>query len=272
MTRNQLLANIEVKQSLLCVGLDPDLKRMPQGLKGDAEGVATFCKLIIDATADHAVAYKPNFAFFEALGRHGWQALDEVAKHLSSMDVFTIADAKRGDIGNTASQYAQGILGEMGFDAITVAPYMGKDSVTPFFMEGKWAIGLGLTSNDGAEDFQMQTMADGRRLHELVLDKYDELGSPNQLMVVVGATRTEALAKVRARLPEHIFLVPGVGAQGGTVQDVMSAGAFKDQRGVGLLINASRSILYASSGLDFAAAAAKEASSLHASMRQYWPA
>jgi orotidine-5'-phosphate decarboxylase len=193
-----------------------------------------------------------------------------VAAHLQRYPQhFSIADAKRGDIGNTARQYAHGILEGMGFDSITVAPYMGKDSLEPFALPGKWGIALGLTSNPGAHDFQLRPMADGRPLYAHVLDAYRAWMSPEQWMVVVGATRPEGLAAVRTQLPKHFFLVPGVGAQGGTVEDVMKAGAISGE--VGLLINSSRGILYASSGEDFAEAAAAEAERLVEEMKAHWP-
>jgi len=271
MTRQELVAHIQTKQSVLCVGLDPDLAKLPAAFSRDAQGMADFCCAIIDATAEYAVAYKPNLAFFESLGPQGWEALTRVAKHLQRYPQhFSIADAKRGDIGNTARQYAQGILEGLGFDSITVAPYMGKDSLEPFALPGKWGIVLGLTSNPGANDFQLQPMADGRPLYAHVLDAYRAWMSPEQWMVVVGATRPEGLASVRTQLPEHFFLVPGVGAQGGTVEDVMKAGAIAGE--VGLMINSSRGILYASSGEDFAEAAAAEAKRLVDEMKLHWPA
>ena len=271
MTRAQLIAQIQAKKSVLCVGLDPDMDKMPAHFPRTAEGLANFCCAIIDATAPYAVAYKPNLAFFEALGVAGWQALARVADHLRRYPHhLSIADAKRGDIGNTATKYAQGILNELGFDSITVAPYMGQDSLQPFALPGKWGIALGLTSNPGANDFQLQPMADGRPLYAHVLDAYRAWMSPEHWMVVVGATRPEGLASVRAQLPEHFFLVPGVGAQGGTVEEVMRAGAIPGD--LGLLINSSRGILYASAGADFAEAAAAEAECLVAEMQTHWPA
>ena len=270
MTRELLEAFIAQKKSVLCVGLDPDVDKLPHAFPKTAQGIADFCCAIIDATAEYAVAYKPNLAFFEAMGPAGWSALAQVAEHLLQYPHhFTIADAKRGDIGNTAKQYAKGILEGFGFDAITVAPYMGRDSIEPFALPGKWAIGLGLTSNPGAQDFQLQPMADGRPLYAHVLDAYKNWADPGQWMVVVGATRPEGLAAVRAQLPEHFFLVPGVGAQGGSVQEVMQSGACK--KGVGLLINSSRGIIYASSGDDFAEAARQEAKRLVDQMQMYWP-
>ncbi len=270
MTREELIAQIQRKKSVLCVGLDPDMGKMPVHFPRTAAGLADFCCAIIDATAPYAVAYKPNLAFFESLGATGWQALARVADHLLTYpDHFSIADAKRGDIGNTATKYAQGILQEFGFDAITVAPYMGKDSMEPFALPGKWVIALGLTSNPGAQDFQMQPMADGRPLYAHVLDSYAAWADPRQWMVVVGATRPDGLAAVRAHLPQHFFLVPGVGAQGGTVKDVMKAGAISGD--LGLLINSSRGIMYARSDEQFAEAAAAESARLVAEMHRHWP-
>jgi orotidine-5'-phosphate decarboxylase len=255
----ELSQRIEAQGHGLCVGLDPDPAKLPSGTD-----LASFCVGIIDATADIAVAYKPNFAFFEALGRPGWDALEAVTTHLRGLPQkpLLIADAKRGDIGNTASRYAQGILEVMGYDAITVAPYMGRDSVEPFFREGKWVVGLGLTSNPGADDIQQLPLADGRKVYEAVADAYLQWGQPEHLMVVVGATRPEALGALRDRMPDTFFLVPGVGAQGGSAADVVRHGSFRTKPGMGLLINASRSIMYASPGRDWQAAAAVAAEDL----------
>lgn len=274
MTRHELIERIETKQSVLCVGLDPDLQKLPDSVSRDPQGVFDFCRNIIDATLPHAVAYKPNFAFFEAMGAEGYAVLSDIADYLHSLEdrPFTIADAKRGDIGNTAMQYAAGTLGLMGFDSMTIAPYMGKDSVTPFFMEGKWAIPLGLTSNPGANDLQRLNLDMGdRKVYEAVLDLYDAWGTPDQLMVVVGATRPELLGEIRQRMPDHFFLVPGVGAQGGTVADVMRHGAFQDQHGVGTLINVSRGISFASQGEDYAKVAGRKAAEYHEQMKANWP-
>ncbi|CAI8338039.1 MAG: Orotidine 5'-phosphate decarboxylase [Owenweeksia sp. TMED14] len=272
MTRAELIKNIENKKSVLCVGLDPDLTKMPSLFPSNSNGVVEFCKGIIDATADYAVAYKPNLAFFESLGESGWEALAKVADHLKDYPQhFSIADAKRGDIGNTAKMYAEGILVKLGFDSITVAPYMGKDSIEPFSILGKWGIALGLTSNPGAQDFQMKKMEDDRYLYEHVLDAYKEWISPENWMIVVGATREVSMRKIRHQLPEYFFLVPGVGHQGGTIKHVMDSGVFTSGIGVGVLINASRSICYASSDKNYASAAAKEASRLHEEMKYYWP-
>lgn len=255
----QLIQRIETAGHGLCVGLDPDPAKLPEGMD-----LATFCLGVIDATAHVAVAYKPNFAFFEGMGRPGWDALDTVTEHLKSLPQapLLIADAKRGDIGNTAARYAQGILSEWGYDAITVAPYMGRDSVEPFMLPDKWLVGLGLTSNPGADDLQQLVLVDGRKVYEAVVDSYLEWGSPQNLMVVAGATRPEALGALRDRMPETFFLVPGVGAQGGSAADVVRHGAFRAKPGMGLLINASRSIMYASTGPDWREAAKTAAESL----------
>jgi len=265
MTYAELTQRIEEAGHGLCVGLDPDPSKIPSGVRD----LAQFCIGIIEATAHVAVAYKPNFAFFEALGRPGWDALETVSMHLRDLPQkpLLIADAKRGDIGNTASRYAQGILEVMGYDAITVAPYMGRDSVEPFLREGKWVVGLGLTSNPGADDLQQLALHDGRRVYEAVADSYLTWGTPHNLMVVAGATRPEALGALRDRMPDTFFLVPGVGAQGGSAEEVVRHGAFRGKPGMGLLINASRSIMYASSGADWQRSAADSAEALAAEIR-----
>ncbi|MEY4650286.1 MAG: orotidine-5'-phosphate decarboxylase [Bacteroidota bacterium] len=261
----ELTKRIEAVGHGLCVGLDPDPAKLPTGTD-----LASFCVGIIDATAHVAVAYKPNFAFFEALGRPGWDALDAVTRHLRALPQkpFLIADAKRGDIGNTAARYAQGILEVMGYDAVTVAPYMGRDSVEPFLRDGKWVVGLGLTSNPGADDLQQLPLEDGRRVYEAVADAYLQWGRPDNLMVVAGATRPEALGALRDRMPDTFFLVPGVGAQGGSAEDVVRHGAFRGKPGMGLLINASRSIMYASNGSNWREAATQSAEALAAEITQ----
>jgi orotidine-5'-phosphate decarboxylase len=263
-----LVYAIESRQSVLCVGLDSDVSKLPSGFAAKPASLADFNKAIIDATAEYAVAYKPNLAFYEAYGLEGWKALEETIGYLRNQypGHLTIADAKRGDIGNTASQYAKGLLQELGFDAITVAPYMGRDSVEPFLLPDKWAVVLALTSNGGADDFQQQRMADGRPLYAHVLERVSQWIPTEQRMFVVGATRPEGLAHVRTLAEDTYFLVPGVGAQGGSVAEVLGAAGWKNRPGVGVLINASRSIQYASNGLDFAAAAAREASALQTQM------
>jgi orotidine-5'-phosphate decarboxylase len=255
MTRQVLHEQIQQKQSFLCVGLDADIHKLPKHLLTERDPILTFNRAIIDATADLAVAYKPNLAFYESLGIRGWESLQNSLEYIPS-ECFTIADAKRGDIGNTADMYARTFFKTYAFDSVTVNPYMGKDSVTPFLAyEGKWAIVLGLTSNPGAADFQY---FEGKveKLYTHAIKKMASWGSPDNLMFVVGATRAEEIASIRALVPDHFFLVPGVGAQGGSLSEVYKHGANKQ---VGLLVNASRSILYASSGKDFAEAARAEA-------------
>jgi orotidine-5'-phosphate decarboxylase len=255
MTRQVLHEQIQQKQSFLCVGLDADIHKLPKHLLTERDPILTFNRAIIDATADLAVAYKPNLAFYESLGIRGWESLQNSLEYIPS-ECFTIADAKRGDIGNTADMYARTFFKTYAFDSVTVNPYMGKDSVTPFLAyEGKWAIVLGLTSNPGAADFQYFEGKD-EKLYTHAIKKMASWGSPDNLMFVVGATRAEEIASIRALVPDHFFLVPGVGAQGGSLSEVYKHGSNKQ---VGLLVNASRSILYASSGKDFAEAARAEA-------------
>lgn len=263
MNRKELYNQIKQKQSFLCVGLDADIHKLPTHLLSEPDPVFAFNRAIIDATADLAVAYKPNLAFYESLGLRGWESLQRTLDYIPS-DCFTIADAKRGDIGNTADMYARTFFNTYPFDAVTVNPYMGRDSVQPFLKyEGKWAIVLGLTSNPGAADFQYFEGKDGRPLFEHAIRQMGEWGHADQLMFVVGATRTDEIAAIRALVPDHFFLVPGVGAQGGSLEEVYKHGANKQ---VGLLVNASRSILYASKGKDFAAAAAAEAKRMQTDM------
>jgi len=255
MTRQMLHEQILQKQSFLCVGLDADIHKLPKHLLTERDPIFTFNRAIIDATADLAVAYKPNMAFYESLGIRGWESLQNSLEYIPS-ECFTIADAKRGDIGNTAHMYARTFFNTYPFDSVTVNPYMGKDSVTPFLgYEGKWAIVLGLTSNPGAEDFQHFEGKD-EPMYSYAIKKMASWGTPDNLMFVVGATRVDEMASIRAMVPEYFLLVPGVGAQGGTLSDVYKHGANSQ---VGLLVNASRSILYASSGKDFAEAARAEA-------------
>lgn len=236
---------------MLCVGLDTDLKLIPQHLLSEADPVFAFNKAIIDATLDIALAYKPNIAFYEAMGIRGWQSLEKTIQYLNQFkdEAFTIADAKRGDIGNTSKMYAKSFFEWLDFDSVTVAPYMGEDSVTPFLdYKDKWVILLGLTSNKGSKDFQF-TESEGKRLYERVIQKAQEWGGPDRLMYVVGATHPAELRAIRALAPEHFFLVPGVGAQGGDVREICEAGINKHG---GLLINSARQIIYASGGTDFA--------------------
>lgn len=271
MNYHELVFAIESRQSVLCVGLDSDVAKLPHGFPSAPSALVDFNKAIIDATAEHAVAYKPNLAFYEAYGLEGWKALEATIDYLKSRypGHLTIADAKRGDIGNTATQYAQGLLNGMGFDAITVAPYMGRDSVEPFLLPEKWAVVLALTSNAGADDFQQKILADGRPLYAHVLEQVSQWIPGDQRMFVVGATRPEGLKQVRSWVDDTFFLVPGVGAQGGTVSEVLGAAGWKNRPGVGVLINASRSIQYASSGADFQEAAEREARTLHESMAHW---
>lgn len=266
MTREELIAEIYRKQSFLCVGLDPELEKIPQHLLDFEDPIFEFNKRIIDATSEFAVAFKPNTAFYEAQGVKGWASLEKTLNYLPK-NCFVIADAKRGDIGNTASAYAKTFFETLPCDAVTVAPYMGKDSVQPFLqLEGKWAIVLGLTSNEGAQDFQTLKNSSQQPLYAHVIEKVASWGTPENLMFVVGATRAEQLKEIRSLVPQHFLLVPGVGAQGGSLEQVVDAGMNPD---VGLLINASRSIIYASSGKDFDLAAKKEALKLQTEMGLY---
>jgi orotidine-5'-phosphate decarboxylase len=263
MTRAELSAQIRQKQSYLCVGLDADIGRLPRHLLDKDDPVFEFNKAIIDATKDLCVAYKPNLAFYEALGSKGWESLRKTLEYISG-EHFTIADAKRGDIGNTSRLYAQAFFGEMGFDAVTVAPYMGVDSVQPFLeFEGKWVILLALTSNKGSQDFQFDQQENGQPLYEKVMRKAQEWGTPGNLMYVVGATHPEKFKEIREIAPEHFLLVPGVGAQGGDLEALTRHGANSD---VGLLVNSSRGIIFAGEGEDFAEKARGAAQALQASM------
>lgn len=275
MNKEQLFNNICTKKSFLCVGLDTDLSKIPPHLLETEDPVFEFNKSIINATIDYCVAYKPNYAFYEANGLMGLQSLFRTMEYLEPYreQVFLIADAKRGDIGNTSGNYARAFFDKSAsgfdFDAVTVAPYMGVDSVSPFLdFPGKWAILLALTSNKGAFDFQFsECLLQGseRKLFEHVLETSKNWGSSENMMFVVGATQAEMLSGIRKIVPDHFLLVPGVGAQGGSLQDVVSYGINKQ---CGLIVNASRSILYASSGLDFAAKAREEAASIQKEMER----
>lgn len=257
MNYQRLVEIIRKRKSYLCVGLDTDPAKIPAGIS-----MLDFNKAIIDATRPYCVAYKPNIAFYECLGAEGWEILEETVKYIGN-DHFTIADAKRGDIGNTSTYYAKTFFETYGFDSVTVAPYMGKDSVQPFLaFENKWAIVLALTSNPGAMDFQLFQQGD-KKLFEEVLEKVSTWGTHENTMYVVGATRADMLADIRKIVPHHFLLVPGVGAQGGSLEEVAKYGMNEN---VGLLVNASRSILYASNGSDFASAAEKEAKSIQLAM------
>lgn len=265
MNRQELVGLIKERQSYLCVGLDTDIHKIPKHLLSHADPVFAFNKAIIDATKDLCVAYKINTAFYECMGIRGWETLQRTVEYIPS-GIFTIADAKRGDIGNTATQYAKTFFDTYNFDAVTVAPYMGKDSVAPFLsFPEKWAIVLGLTSNEGSQDFQLQRIGD-EYLYEKVIRTTMEWGSPDHLMFVVGATHTAQLAAVRQLAPDHFFLVPGVGAQGGSLQEISSMAMNKD---CGLLVNASRAIIYAGNGEDFAADARSVAMQYQQEMAGY---
>jgi len=266
MTRSELIAQIRKKHSFLCVGLDPDPERMPAKYRRTPDGVVEFCRKIIDATREYCVAYKPNIAFFEALGREGWDVLYKVAEYLPR-ECFLIADAKRADIGNSSRMYARAFFEEMNFDAVTVAPYMGSDSVVPFLeYKDKWTILLALTSNLGSQDFQMITDVEGMPLHERVIKTATEWGTPENLMFVIGATHPNMLNDVRGMAPDHFFLVPGVGAQGGDLRSVAQTALTDD---VGLLINSTRAVIYASQGEDFAVKAGEKAREYRDDMAEY---
>lgn len=263
MTRHELIEQIRIKRSFLCVGLDTDLSKIPAHLLETEDPIFEFNKAIIDATKDFAVAYKPNIAFYECYGPKGWESLQKTIDYIPK-NIFTIADAKRGDIGNTSSYYAKTFFDYLKCDSVTVAPYMGEDSVTPFLeFDNKWVILLALTSNKGALDFQMTKDENGQELFKKVLLRSCEWGTPENLMFVVGATRAEGIGEVRKLVPDHFFLVPGVGAQGGSLEDVTNYGWNAD---CGLLVNSSRGIIYASNGLDFAQRAAEEAKKLQEEM------
>ncbi|EEX52062.1 orotidine 5'-phosphate decarboxylase [Prevotella sp. oral taxon 472 str. F0295] len=259
MTREELIKQIRTKQSFLCVGLDTDIKKIPQQLLQADDPIFEFNKAIIDATAPYSVAYKPNLAFYESLGVKGLLAFERTVAYLNENypEQFIIADAKRGDIGNTSQMYARTFFETYNLDALTVAPYMGEDSVTPFLAyEGKWVILLALTSNKGSHDFQLMGDAQGTRLFEHVLTKSQTWGNADNMMYVVGATQGEAFKDIRRHAPNHFLLVPGIGAQGGSLHDVCQYGMNKD---CGLLVNSSRGIIYASNGVDFAQVAAEKA-------------
>ncbi len=266
MNRSLLLTEIKKKKSYLCVGLDTDPEKIPAHLRSLPDPVLEFNKQIIDATRDFCVAYKPNIAFYEALGPAGWESLKKTVDYIPS-EHFTIADAKRGDIGNTSSMYAKAFFEAMDFDAITVTPYMGADSVTPFLsFKDKVVILLAHTSNPGSDDFQLFRSSGGSTLYEEVIRKSQAWGTPENLMYVVGATRADRIAEIRKLAPEHFFLVPGVGAQGGDLREVSSQGMTSD---CGLLVNSARAIIYASSGRDFAQAARAEAARTRNEMSRY---
>lgn len=268
MNRQELVENIRRKGSFLCVGLDSDIKKLPAHLLQCEKPVLEFNKAIIDATAPYCVAYKPNLAFYEASGVDGWKTLEETVRYIRQNypDQFIIADAKRGDIGNTSDLYARSFFDHLDVDALTVAPYMGKDSVTPFLgRKGKWVILLALTSNAGSADFQMLRLDNGRRLFEQVIETSKQWAGDDEMMYVVGATQGRLFEDIRRVAPTNFLLVPGVGAQGGSLEEVAKYGMSKD---CGLLVNSSRGIIFASRDEDFAHAAAAEAARLAQQMRQ----
>lgn len=266
MNKKELIDNIFRKKSFLCVGLDPDISKMPEHLQLHEDGLFLFNKAIIDATAEYCVAYKPNLAFYECHGLKGWEAFEKTVHYIQENypDQLTIADAKRGDIGNTSSMYARGLFGDTNVDAITVAPYMGEDSVKPFLAyPNKWVIVLGLTSNKGSHDFQLMQDAAGERLFERVLRVSQEWGSSENMMYVVGATQGSLFADIRQIVPHHFLLVPGVGAQGGSLAEVCKYGMTAE---CGLLVNSSRGIIHADSTAEFASVAKEKAKELQAEM------
>ncbi|MCM1348401.1 MAG: orotidine-5'-phosphate decarboxylase [Firmicutes bacterium] len=268
MNRQALVENIRSKKSFLCVGLDTDPLKLPPHLASHPDAMFEFNKAIIDATAPYCVAYKPNLAFYESFGAEGWNVLERTISYIRERypDQFIIADAKRGDIGNTSKLYARSFFEHLDVDAITVAPYMGEDSVKPFLgYEGKWVILLALTSNKGSHDFQLIEDAQGTPLFETVIRKSSQWAGPDEMMYVVGATQGEMFKEIRRIAPRSFLLVPGVGAQGGSLEEVARYGMTTD---CGLLVNSSRGIIYASSGLDFAQRAAEEARKLSTQMAQ----
>lgn len=267
MTKQFLIEQIRAKKSYLCVGLDTDPALIPPHLLEHEDPIFAFNKAIIDATLEHCVAYKINTAFYESYGLEGWRAMEKTVNYIPATH-FKIADAKRGDIGNTSTQYAKAFLQQLPFDSITIAPYMGEDSVKPFLQfEGKWAIVLGLTSNPGAADFELQDLkTESKRLYELVISKVATWGTTDNLMFVVGATRSDEFINLRKLVPNHFFLVPGVGAQGGSLEEISQKAMNKD---VGLLVNVSRDIIYTSKDTDFAQKAGDKALQYATQMRSY---
>ena len=269
MTKQELFENILKKQSFLCVGLDTDIKKIPQHLLKEEDPIFAFNKAIVDATQQYCVAYKPNLAFYESLGAKGQIALEKTVEYIRANypDQFIIADAKRGDIGNTSEMYARAIFDYSDFDSVTVAPYMGEDSVKPFLVyPNKWVILLALTSNKGSQDFQLTADATGERLFEKVLKKSQEWASDEQMMYVVGATQGKMFEDIRKIAPNHFLLVPGVGAQGGSLEEVAKYGMNKQ---CGLLVNSSRQIIYANNTEKFAEAAEEEAKKVQQEMSGY---
>ena len=266
MTRQELIRNIKTKRSFLCVGLDTDLKKVPAHLLNEEDPIFAFNKAIIDATAAYCVAYKPNLAFYEAFGVKGLIAFEKTVKYIQENypDQFIIADAKRGDIGNTSAMYARTFFEEYNLDSVTVAPYMGEDSVTPFLgYDGKWVILLALTSNKGSHDFQLTEDTEGEKLFQKVLRKSQEWAGNDQMMYVVGATQGQAFEEIRKIVPNHFLLVPGVGAQGGSLSEVCKYGMTQE---CCLLVNSSRAIIYADNTENFATAAAEAAKEVQQEM------
>lgn len=268
MTKEQIFEQIQKKQSFLCVGLDSDIKKIPDCLLDTEDPIYEFNKAIVDATAPYCVAYKPNTAFYESMGSKGWMSLEKSLAYIRQRypDLFVIADAKRGDIGNTSEMYARTFFDELKADAVTVAPYMGEDSVKPFLIHPeRWVILLALTSNKGSHDFQLTLDENGERLFEKVLRKSQQWGTDEQLMYVVGATQGKLFEDIRKLAPNHFLLVPGVGAQGGSLEEVCRYGMNKK---CGLLVNSSRAIIYADQGEDFAKSAAEEAAKIQIEMKE----
>lgn len=264
MTRQDLFSQIKKKNSYLCVGLDTDINKIPKHLLQHKDPVFEFNKQIIDATHDLAIAYKPNVAFYEALGPKGWESLQKTVEYIPK-ECFTIADAKRGDIGNTSSLYARAFFKEMNFDSITVAPYMGEDSVKPFLeFPGKWVILLALTSNPGSADFQLISSIDGRFFYEEVIVRSQQWASADNMMYVFGATHPDKMDNIRRFAPDHFLLVPGVGAQGANLEEISQAGLNKQG---GLIVNSARAIIYASADKDFASEARREAMKVQVEMK-----
>ena len=266
MNRQELIEQIRLKKSFLCVGLDTDIKKIPEHLLGEEDPIFAFNKAIIDATAPYCVAYKPNLAFYESNGVKGWISFEKTIDYLNANypDHFIIADAKRGDIGNTSAMYARTFFEEYNLDSVTVAPYMGEDSVTPFLgYDGKWVILLALTSNKGSHDFQLTESTDGEKLFQKVLRKSQEWAGNDQMMYVVGATQGQAFEEIRKIVPNHFLLVPGVGAQGGSLSEVCKYGMTQD---CCLLVNSSRAIIYADNTENFANAAAEAAKAVQEEM------
>ena len=266
MNRQQLIDVIKQRKTFLCVGLDTDIKKIPQHLLSSEDPIFEFNKAIIDATAPFCMAYKPNLAFYECLGVKGWVAFEKTIKYLKANypQHFIIADAKRGDIGNTSAMYARSFFEELDIDSLTVAPYMGEDSVSPFLgYDGKWVILLALTSNKGSHDFQLTEDPQGGKLFEKVLRTSQKWAGADKMMYVVGATQGQAFEGIRKIVPDNFLLVPGIGAQGGSLEEVCKYGMTKD---CGLIVNSSRAIIYASNGTDFAEAAAKAASDVQQQM------